>query len=1030
MPPIQPNIGLITGIPIQDTVSRLMQIAARPRDLLVARNEALQQQQVALNSLTALVVAIQLAAKSLGKREIFASRSATSSDPSTLTATIKGTPAPGVYRFTPARMAQTDSWLSSGLASDQQPLNAGRLVVAIGGFVDQALPLDQLNGGNGVQRGKMRITDRSGASEVIDLTFAHDVNDVLETINRASNVRIRARVQGDRIVLEDLTGQTSSNLRVENIPGSTTADDLGLGGIDVAASSASGQDIVRLGHRLPLAALNDGNGIDYRSGLPELRIHFRDESEPLLIDFGDFSRPEGFARGTTNAMNGTDAQITVTAKTKGAAFDGVRVRLIDSGSVTQGNETVQYDSTNKVLTFDIDAGATTAADVVTALNNNASVSALFSIAAGGNGSGIVSVLDTTTLSGGASIAAPPAPTLGDVLRVLNEADPSRLEARIAADGDRLELIDKTSGTGVFRIESLFGGQAAESLGIDGASSTGTISGRRLLGNLASSLLSSLRGGRGIGPLGSLRIINRLGVETLIDLSDSETLDDVVRSINTAGAGVVARINKARNGLELEDQSGGSAPLIVQSADATKTAEQLGIEANASESTVVGLALNRQTVSRSTPLVTYRFGQPVRNGSFTIKDATGRTAAVNFSLLQPKNIGDVLDAINGLGLNLIARINDRGDGIAIEDTSGTNGTIVVTDVGSSTAASDLRIAGRSTAQTIDGQTVHVLDGTRSLTIDIEPGETLADLVNRINSDSGPVQASILRQSGPLPYRFVLTSRVPGTDGVLQIDDRAAPFDFSRLSVGRDALLQVGTDQGAVLLASPTNTFSQAIAGLDVTVARETTSPVTVTVEISHKSLLTNVKLLVDKYNETIKNLREFTKFDAQTNTTGILFGTTEAVRIDLALSRFVSGEIRGAGTLRSLAQIGISLNDDGTLEYDETKLKELLATNPQAVEAFLTTEEFGVAARLNALIEKLAGIGNSLLINRNQAIQRQIELNNDRIAALNKRLERQQQALLTQFFRLENIVARMQNTLNALANLQIVPPPTSRTGSSS
>jgi flagellar hook-associated protein 2 len=173
------------------------------------------------------------------------------------------------------------------------------------------------------------------------------------------------------------------------------------------------------------------------------------------------------------------------------------------------------------------------------------------------------------------------------------------------------------------------------------------------------------------------------------------------------------------------------------------------------------------------------------------------------------------------------------------------------------------------------------------------------------------------------------------------------------------------------------------------------------------------------------LRELTKFDPENNVTGVLFGTTEALRVDMALARFASSPIRGAGRLQSLADVGITVNDDGTLSFDENRFAAKFNADAQAVRQFFTTEELGLAARLNATIERLAGAGNSLLVNRNQTLQRQIELNNSRIDTLNKRLDREREALLAQFLRLETLVSRMQNSLNALSNLQAVPPPVAR-----
>lgn len=1022
---ISSNIGLISGIPIKETVDRLMQISARPRDLLMARTKSLQEQQVAVNSLTALVIAIQLAAKNLGKTSLFDDRSVTSSQPNLLTATKKGAPTVGLYRLTPVRLAQADQWVSQPFASTTAAVGTGELSVSVGGFMDTTLPLDQLNGGTGVQLGKIRITDRSGTSEIIDLQYARTVDDVLEAINGASSVRVRATTVGDAIQLEDLSGQTASNLRVENYGVTKTADSLGLSSINVAASTATGDDIVQLGSLLKLSALNDGNGIALRNGVPELKISFRDGSSPLTIDFGDFSRGERYARGTTTPANGDNARLTFQAKTLGAAYDGVRVRFIDSGSVTRGNETVTYDADKKLLTFDIDAGATTAADVVAALAGDPTASALFSATAGGDGSGLVALTDGATLSGGAAVAAPAQPTIADLLRVLNEADPNRLEARIAADGDRLELLDKTTGAGTFRIESISGGSTAESLGIAASSSTGTITGRRLLGGLRSTLLSSLRGGRGVGQLGQIRITDRTGTQTIINLSSAETLDDVLQTINSSGANVRASINRFRNGLELRDTSGGSGSFVIENADATNTAALLGIEAHVSTDQVEGRPLNRQTVSRQTLLATYRYGQPVRSGSFTITDTRGKTAAVNLALLNPRTVGDIIDAINGLGLGITARINDTGDGILLVDTAGGTGTITVRDVGASTAAADLRIAGQSRQLDIGGTPTQAIDGTLALRMVIDGADTLQDVLRQINESAGPVKAALVQEGGPVPYRLLLTSTQSGAAGQLLIDDRQGLLAPVRSSLGQDALLAVGQGTNPLLLSSNSNTFDNAVEGLSVTISGTSTEPVLVTVDRSTKSLTTNVKLLVDKYNETIKKLREFTKFDPDTNTTGILFGTTEALRVDTSLARFASSTIAGAGEIRSLAEIGITLNDDGTLSYDESKLVAKYNEDADAVKQFFTTPQFGVAARLDALIERLAGAGNSLLINRNLALQRRIELNNSRVEAMNKRLDRERQTLLAQFFRLENAVARMQSTLSALNNLQIVPPLVSR-----
>ena len=208
MATISSSVGLISGLPIADIVDQLMSIAQKPRDRLQTRMESVQQQQVALNGLTAKTISIQLASNRLATEATFQQRTASSSNSELLSATVTGTPAAGTYQFTPVRVAQNHQLVSSGFASLDDPLGAGALAFGSGGAVDSGMDLALLNGGVGVERGRIRITDRSGSSGVVDLRFVQTIDDVIEQINNNSDVDVMAVADGDAIRLVDLTGQS------------------------------------------------------------------------------------------------------------------------------------------------------------------------------------------------------------------------------------------------------------------------------------------------------------------------------------------------------------------------------------------------------------------------------------------------------------------------------------------------------------------------------------------------------------------------------------------------------------------------------------------------------------------------------------------------------------------------------------------------------------------------------------------------------------------------------------------------------
>ncbi|MDP7014977.1 MAG: hypothetical protein QGG36_04230 [Pirellulaceae bacterium] len=355
---IQSNVGLVTGVPITDTVDQLISISARPRDLLVSRTAGLQQQQVAVSELMALVIGVQFSTNSLGNADIYQSTSVGSSNALKLSTVKTGSPSVGSYQFTPVRQASAQQLLSTGFAGRDEPLGAGSLTIRAGGFLDRGIDLSQLNGGAGVQRGKIKITDKAGDAAVVDLRYVRTIDDVIEQINLSDDIAITAVARGDALRLVDSSGGAGS-ISVQEVGLTTTAAGLGL---DLLDANDIGQDVFRLSPDLALNSLNDGAGVRFNDALNDLQVALADGTT-LDIDFDDFSSAASQAVGVTSAANGANAVVTFTAVATGGDYDDVTVRFVDDAAVTQGNETVAYDDSdpdNKTLTFNIDAGQTDA----------------------------------------------------------------------------------------------------------------------------------------------------------------------------------------------------------------------------------------------------------------------------------------------------------------------------------------------------------------------------------------------------------------------------------------------------------------------------------------------------------------------------------------------------------------------------------------------------------------------------------------------------------------------------------------------
>jgi flagellar hook-associated protein 2 len=328
-----------------------------------------------------------------------------------------------------------------------------------------------------------------------------------------------------------------------------------------------------------------------------------------------------------------------------------------------------------------------------------------------------------------------------------------------------------------------------------------------------------------------------------------------------------------------------------------------------------------------------------------------------------------------------------------------------------------LASRTTALGV-GEIEFSIDGGDPVEIAIDADDTLDDLVEKINDADAGVTASVLSDGSGTPYRLSLISQTSGEAGEITVATAPPGITFTEVAEARDARLYIGTPATGVAVTSSTNTFEDVLPGVTVTVVAGATDPITVTVADSDATFLTQAKLFVEQYNKLVDKLDSYTTFDAATGAKGLLFGSGEVVRIESELARVVTGRYFGLGDVQSLAELGFSLSGEtGKLSLDETRLKAEYAADPAAVRDFFATEDTGISARLDAVLEGIAGEDDSLLISRINSLQAKMEFNSERIDFMTERLAREQERLTNQFYALDALVGNLKSQISILDNIQ-------------
>jgi len=887
--------GIISGIDYNQLISGLMAIERQPIQQLQQRITLATQQQTVLQELSAQLLALSTRAQSLGDADFFQSATVTSSNQNALLATVTGTPVPGTHLFTVARVAASGHIMSRGFTdADQTPVGAGTFSITAGGSrLDESTSLAVLNGYEGVSGGSIRITDRAGRTADVDLSLAATVAEVLDAINSAADIDVVASVQGDSIVITDLTGQTSSNLIVEDVAGGSAAADLGIAA-SVASDQIVGLDRNNLSDITPISLLNDGTGVSFKGGL-------------------------------------TDFVITRT--------DAVAISVDITGDVTLG-------------------------DILDTINN--------------------------------------APENADGLLV----------AQIAADGNRIELVDSSGGPGTLSVAAQNDSQAAAELGILGSAAGDTLTGDAILPGLDTVLLSTLQGGSGVAP-GSILLQDRTGSQATVDLADAETLAEVIDAINASGLDLVASVKPSGTGLRITDTSDGNGDLVVQEVDST-TAADLGIlTAGVASDVLDGIHLHRQFISEYTRLDTLNGGRGVDAGQFRITDSTGATATVDLSQADDVTIGDVIDEINSRPVGVTASINATGDGILLTDTAGGSGSLLVADIDSGTTAADLNIAGQA-----DEATPTVIDGSFTYTFTIDADDTLEDVMAAINQADGAFTAAIVNDgSGVAPFRLSVMSDATGRRGELLFDSETSSLGLAVIQRGQDARLVMGAGgPNPVIIQSSDNSFADVIEGLTLDARQVSSEPGTITVAEDTDAIISSIQDFVTDFNDIQDRISDATASDPETEQAGILLGNATLLRVQQSLFSAIFDTSVSGGGFSTIMEVGFSFTEGGHLSFDEQEFRAAYEANPDGVRALFSDEDSGLGNRVHARLEFLTDQYDGLLTRATEALGDRVELFNRRVEHLELVIAAREEALRRQFTSLETTLARLQLQSRAVAGL--------------
>lgn len=270
-----------------------------------------------------------------------------------------------------------------------------------------------------------------------------------------------------------------------------------------------------------------------------------------------------------------------------------------------------------------------------------------------------------------------------------------------------------------------------------------------------------------------------------------------------------------------------------------------------------------------------------------------------------------------------------------------------------------LVGAATTATFELRKGGATTGT-PITID-ETNNTLEGLRDAINAADAGVTASIVDLSGDgTQKQLILNSKDTGAKGRVELVETTTTGTGADLNIrslnppdGDFTKLDAKFTVNGLEVTRPSNTVSDAVTGVTLTLKKEgkTTVNVSASNDIENK-----MRAFVNAYNTVQDAIAGQYKKDAKGRPTGVLAGDATLRSVQQQLRDAINTDSRdNGGSLKNLAEIGLSIGEDGRMSFDSNVLSDKLSANAEDVKAFL----FGKTEAHTGIFESIYQVSNNL-----------------------------------------------------------------------
>lgn len=287
-------------------------------------------------------------------------------------------------------------------------------------------------------------------------------------------------------------------------------------------------------------------------------------------------------------------------------------------------------------------------------------------------------------------------------------------------------------------------------------------------------------------------------------------------------------------------------------------------------------------------------------------------------------------------------------------------------------------------------------------------TLNKLASTINGKQLGVSASVINDASGA--RLALVSQTSGEPGDLAISGNTSGLVFHKSVTGLNASLTID----GVPISSSTNTVTGAIPGVTLNLSSSAPStPVALSVGPDTAAVSSLVSNFVYAYNSVMRAINAQFTFNGSSNTAAPLAGNSNLRMLQTTLLSDATYAMSGNNGITSLASLGITMANDGTLSVEADTLNSALTDHFADARNFFQQASGSFGANFGADLTSLTSPTEGVLNANLNEIANQQKVLSDTIEAFEDQLATRQQQWIKEYSRIDAMLREYPLALQSI-----------------